>query len=576
MKVLLEDYITREKIIHRLCVLRIKKAELRQKQYTLNSVARKKTDVSQYSGETKFLYSLFPPRKFWIELNKEQRENKSTFDRNKLSLKIAISIAEKQAIAPDWLLRLNSFVKVIQLSFKNKRYKFQKPETFPIKKDEKGLEIICRPISNFCLKDKLVIGLLNKYLTDLFDDFFYEHSYAFRARRNINGSIQSVSHQTAISMLKEYRKSNKGILWVAECDMKKFYDSVHHNIIKREFYSILRSVKKKYYGIEKDLRIAERLFINYLECYSFNHQVIPLNTSKEYFDKHKIKNGRFDWIEEDMIKNKIVSCKKNIWKKRIGVPQGGALSGLIANIVLHSVDKVVLSQDQRNGLYLRFCDDMIMVNQDKDKLMNSYKEYLNQLDKIKLIVHQPSDVSDVCGKKDFWKEKSKHPFKWDSLTNRGHPWVSFVGYDISHEGLIRIRKKSIKKEKQKQYDKIMEVISLLKRYKPNLGESTIYKSVESRLIGMSVGRIEIWNFRTIRKEMCWLSGFSHIEDNPIIRKQLRELDFQRNHLLNILRKEIKNLDYTNSKTKSTSKYKAEQFIYKGLPFSYFGQSLIYK
>ncbi|WP_269058229.1 reverse transcriptase domain-containing protein, partial [Streptococcus pneumoniae] len=82
---------------------------------------------------------------------------------------------------------------------------------------------------------------------------------------------------------------------------------------------------------------------------------IPESTDLIYWNSYKIKNGEFSWID-----NKTLSSHySDISNERIGVPQGGALSGLIANIYLNKADLSIIG---KKVLYQRFCDDMIIVS----------------------------------------------------------------------------------------------------------------------------------------------------------------------------------------------------------------------
>ena len=66
----------------------------------------------------------------------------------------------------------------------------------------------------------------------MFDDYFQDSSYAFRSQKNDNNKILS-HHDCIIDILKFRNKHIDKELYVAECDMKKFYDTVNHT--KAEF-----------------------------------------------------------------------------------------------------------------------------------------------------------------------------------------------------------------------------------------------------------------------------------------------------------------------------------------------------
>jgi len=90
--------------------------------------------------------------------------------------------------------------------------------------------------------------------------------------------------------------------------------------------------------------------------------VLPYNekcNEKYWSEKHRIPGGHFGWVEKDLIN---LGFFKNIRNAKIGVPQGGAISGLIANLVLDYADSEILKLKSSKLLYVRFCDDMVIMH----------------------------------------------------------------------------------------------------------------------------------------------------------------------------------------------------------------------
>jgi retron-type reverse transcriptase len=176
------------------------------------------------------------------------------------------------------------------------------------------------------------------------------------SKRKAGSKLVSPSHHDCIKYISEYvHKFNDTPLWVAESDICKFYDSVNHNMIKRSFKGFIKSAKKSYPGLS--CLSAIRIFESYLKSYPFVHHSLPLNKDQSFFEKFHIQNGEFEWIDKELNEKHYY---KSMYRERIGVPQGGALSGLIANIVLDYADKKVLEFDDGKLLYIRYCDDMIL------------------------------------------------------------------------------------------------------------------------------------------------------------------------------------------------------------------------
>jgi hypothetical protein len=199
---------------------------------------------------------------------------------------------------------------------------------------------------------------------------------------------------------------------------------------------------------------------------------------------------------------------------RIGVPQGGALSCLIANIILDSVDRRIYGEKDSNTFYARFCDDMVLMHTNKEICNEKFNDYQTGIKEVKLISHKSRSFRDY--RTEFWASslKSKAPYKWaeykidDRDLAQNVPWVSFVGYQIRYDGLIRIRKSSIEKELKKQVSETAKIINPLKAVgRSDINWKAVVFRLQQRLISMAVGRMQI-NNQSLK--LCWTAGFNEI------------------------------------------------------------------
>jgi len=189
------------------------------------------------------------------------------------------------------------------LALNDPSYKINEPDIIPIKKDLKNHSQEYRAIANYGLIDRIISGQCAKYLIDIFDKGFIQNSYAFRKNQ--------LNHHQAIIDLIEYRKkySNK-ILWVAECDIKGFFDCVHHEQAHQAFNEAQKRAESN--GIVIDRRAIE-IFELYLQSYSFTQVAIP------QADK---------WFQENNPQGYLKEIDQDLKPEFIGIPQGGALSCL--------------------------------------------------------------------------------------------------------------------------------------------------------------------------------------------------------------------------------------------------------
>lgn len=579
------DFITAESnkaIVEVLCKIRANEAEKRGKEDKIKRLSSEyRTPWDKKSKSLKQIFQIMPPRRTWVQLEKGERTHKdvagyqriSSLDYNKKALLHTIRRDRKNKPQSDYLMRLDQFIADFMDWVTSDELEFQNIVVVPIpKKYEKG-KIECRPVSMFTdLKEAVVLVLINKYLTRLFDSRFYEESLAFRAKRLYHGQKVYTNHHNAIERICEYRnRFDSRNIFVAECDMKKFYDTVSHKIVRKTFNNLF-----KHFEIKNHCKfLVERKIVNaFLNAYTFPRNVDVFNrrTRQQYWKDNRITGGYFKWVQKELVEEGLYK-ETSVRRSKVGVPQGGALSGLIANAVLDVVDKKVESMLTNEDLYLRYCDDMILLSTDKQRCRKIFDVYKESLKQIRLLPHNPSNAP--YDKKSFWEAKTKRPYKWALGCDNSPEWIGFVGYEVKRDGCVRIRKRSLYNEikKQRKYGASLYVkINGLKR----VSNDTITASVTNHLINMSVGRACIWNANYIQHELCWINGFRQLNDNKYIRRQIRLLDRCRNNSIRVtaLKFGLTEKPYDQvEKYKANSKKKDERLSgavrFYGTPYSYY-------
>jgi hypothetical protein len=304
---------------------------------------------------------------------------------------------------------------------------------------------------------------------------------------------------------------------------------------------------------------------------------VPSIKDLRYWESYSIPNGVFKWVDDEI---RQLDYYTSIENERIGIPQGGALSGLIANIILNKADKVVL---ETGAFYMRFCDDMIILHPDKETCEIAKEHYVNTLKELKLVPHNFKKEKDLFSKRkntckerkklgaysyeQFWNGKSKGPYKWASIDEGGFPWIGFVGYEINYEGDVRVRKKSFLKEIKKQNEVVSHVEKAIK-VDMRKGKGSVAESVIHRLVGMSVGRVSLKNYNKVSNDLCWKNGFRELKSNKYSIQQIKQLDRNRNRRYYDLLKQLREPEEEN-KIKS----KPRQLVHFNKPFSYYYQVL---
>lgn len=574
---MIEKYINTHEILHKLITIRCKYAEDSCKQFLVDNLSLSKKRFNRYSPTKQEIYDLFPPRKQWVRIGYERRKDKSQCQRNELSLKYTIDKFKKKGLVPNWMKKLDEYIQsIIKMAF-NPNTILSTPQISMIEKsrkktDEKNI-IVCRPICTFPTKEKIVLSLYNHFFTAVVDEYFYEGSFAFRMPKD---GRSDMAHLDAIKKIIEYRKEHLGTLYVAECDMQKFFDTLDHNIVKKRVNEFIGWCRRDGIINTQERNLLRNIIFSYIDCFDFYKNIYkPSKKSGNNALWRNIHNGKdsekvIEWVE------KLESNKKLLKNKRFGIPQGGALSGVIVNIIMHFVDMSLsrYTNDKERFCYIRFCDDMIMISTETTLLNNAFGTYVRSIHKEHLFDH-PTSEKGTTHIRDFWKGKTRKPYKWGCEDKESFRWITFVGFDVSYDGKLRIRKKTIEKEIKKQYTKVEDITRIFhnnKRCRYYL--NSMVESLTHRLIGMSVGRVELWNYKDCSNKLSWAKAFSILDDNPYAVKQLKRLDNHRMKMISRFRKIISIYDFSDSKPAKDGMYKErniQNFI--GKPFSYYGQVL---
>jgi RNA-directed DNA polymerase len=140
-----------------------------------------------------------------------------------------------------------------------------------------------RPLGIPCLRDRIVQRAMLMAMDPIWESDFRETSYGFRPGRSVHHAIRGVK-----LALTDKAQGPAG-RWVIEGDLASYFDTVHHRLL-------LKAVRR---------RIRDRRFLRLLG--------------------QMLKAGR---VDRDLFR-----------ATHQGVPQGGVLSPLLSNIMLHAFDQ---------------------------------------------------------------------------------------------------------------------------------------------------------------------------------------------------------------------------------------------
>jgi RNA-directed DNA polymerase len=210
--------------------------------------------------------------------------------------------------------------------------------------------------------DRMIQQAIAQVLTLLYDPTFSEHSYGFRPMRRAHDAIKK--------MVEEGKRRGTRC-HVVDCDLEKFFDTVDN----QKLMSRLRQ------------RLSDpgllALILKYLNAGAISQQ------------------GHFE-------------------EQLMGVPQGGPLSPLLANILLDELDDQL---EERGHAFVRYADDFVILCGSRkagERILRSVRTFL--ADKLKLIVNEAKSRVVTLAEASFlgfkivkgnvrWTEKSERKFK---------------------------------------------------------------------------------------------------------------------------------------------------------------------
>ena len=331
-----------------------------------------------------------------------------------------------------WGRRFLGFAGRVRARAASGELSFAQPASFAIHKPGKE----DRFVTSFRnLEDKVILRQVAKYLRRLFDARLSDDCYSFR-------QDGSVDHTTAVKALVAFRREHAGeTLFVAECDIRKFFDVIDHDVARRAFARMAK-------GMDVDPR-AVRAVDAYLAAY----------TSTETLLAGASERGRpacAAYVAR--IRDALSALPDGARGRAVGIPQGGALSGLIANWVLDEADRHVRRGGADRAFYARYCDDIVIVHADRHGCRLALARYLRAMKRLRLPVHPPAGR--IPYGPGFFDVKSKHPYAWRAIPPRrtrsgqthggklpgargAAPWVGFLGNQVNPQGEVRVRRDSV-------------------------------------------------------------------------------------------------------------------------------------
>lgn len=491
-----------------------------------------------------------PPRNKWTRPKRAQREALGTAAAifECMIVRTVMGYRERGTLLETaWGKKLQALVDEVQARVREEKFELTPPKLKFIRKSGDEYRMLA---SYENVSDRIILRGASEYLKAVFDLLLDERCYSFRLSRK-------KSNKAAIDELVKYRQGRKGeVVYVAECDIQKFFDVLNHEKVLEVYDAFVARCAMVIDG--RGRKVLEA----YLDSYDSNEY--PVRVAQEDAEVRE-KLPHVKRVKEEVLQELYGAAL--LGDLRLGIPQGGALSPLIANMFLTDVDGAVQAGGKDENLfYVRFCDDMIIAHTEKGKCAAAMERYMEAVREKFLPVHQAPEGGFVYGKV-YYGLKTKGPFAWKSAAVGAKdeaPWVSFLGNQIDFEGKVRIRQETIERhiEKlRKERDKFAWWMK--KKDFSRLEEQTLCTRYVLKMISKGIG---FMNAGEISDDgMCWLAAFPAAVDNysKDCERQMHLLDSVRDRLLWPYIKYFK-----PPKRKDGKEYERRFFF--GRPYSYFG------
>ena len=247
-----------------------------------------------------------------------------------------------------------------------------------------------RVISVGCIKDVLAQQLLYQVLEPYAEEKFQKLpgvSYAYRK----GSSPQQAARQV-------HRWAREGYHYVLDADIKSFFDEIPHDL--------LMEALEGFFGADNPL------VLKYL------HRFLSVD--------------RVPWESYAGQLRHFFSNKPDRHRRNRGIPQGGSISGLLANVYMHDFDAWALSTQNELGnldrKYIRYADDFLFLLKEPGPMQKLQENIREKLASKGLSIH--SD-----------------PKKCKTIHLLSEP-VEYVGFSISPSG-IAARRSNVQNFKKK-------------------------------------------------------------------------------------------------------------------------------
>ena len=239
-------------------------------------------------------------------------------------------------------------------------------------------------------------------------------------------------------------------------DFTGFFDNLDHEYLKQQWCSLLGTdrLPPDHFAVYKNITAYSTIELS---------DLLRLNNLENTKTGRKKLNGMARVLTPNQFKENRSLIKKHT--EPYGIPQGSPISGILANVYMLAVDKLVNDAARDlNGIYIRYSDDFMVVLPD-----NAENDVSESLKKIAGMYKQVPGLKLEESKTQFFY------FESGKLTNCSKAFcenaddskraINFLGFTFDGQ-TVRIRSKTVSKYYYRTYRKARNIVKM-SRYTPN-------------------------------------------------------------------------------------------------------------
>lgn len=238
----------------------------------------------------------------------------------------------------------HGFYPFIQKMQRTCKYDKHKPKADSVTKKD-------RPLCYAAHIDDLIfryyaLRLNKQYNARVLKDGLDDAAIAYRT--NHPGEDNITFAKRAIDFIKD-----SGDCYVIIGDFKSFFDTLNHSYLKERLCDLLcvKKLPDDYYAVFRNITKFSTWDFETLIC-MFNNNDFSAKGIRKFNERPRVMSPAEFKANKDLI----------VSNEQCGIPQGSAISGILANIYMLDADKKINDCVKKSGgLYMRYCDDFIVV-----------------------------------------------------------------------------------------------------------------------------------------------------------------------------------------------------------------------